>query len=49
MLLFPLVKKLFTADELDAMGSEMLDKFTELMSSEPRRTIPSETAEAAPL
>lgn len=47
--LFPKVKKLMSADELAALGSEMARRFEELLATEPRREVPGETAAAAPL
>ncbi len=47
--LFPKVKKLLDATELEALGSEMLAMFERLMEGSPRASVPSETAEAAPL
>jgi len=47
--LFPQVKKMFSADELAALGNEMLAIFEDLMDEEPRRNVPAETAEAAEL
>ncbi len=47
--LFPIVRKMMNADELAALGNEMLVMFETLMASEPRRNIPAETAEAAQL
>jgi hemerythrin superfamily protein len=47
--LFPKVKKLLSADELSALGGEMLALFEELLDREPRRNVPAETIEAAPV
>ncbi len=47
--LFPKVKKLFIAEELEAMGTEMERMYDELMAGEPRERVPDETDEAAPL
>ena len=47
--LFPQVKKMFSEDELAALGNEMLAMFEDLMDQEPRRNVPAETAEAAEL
>ena len=47
--LFPQVKKMFSEDELAALGNEMLSMFEDLMDQEPRRNVPAETAEAAEL
>jgi hemerythrin superfamily protein len=48
--LFPKVKKLLSADELDALEQQMVAEQEELIEAgEPRAAIPSETGEAAPL
>lgn len=48
--LFPLVRRLFDEDELAALGNEMLAMSEGLIEKgEPRRSVPSETREAAPL
>jgi len=48
--LFPQVCELFDEDQLAALGNEMLAMFEQLLESgEPRRTVPSETREAAAL
>lgn len=47
--LFPHVKKLLSADELAALGGEMLALFEELLEHAPRKDVPGETAEAAPI
>ena len=48
--LFPKVKKLLSADELDALEQQMVAEQEELIEAgEPRASIPSETGEAAPL
>jgi len=48
--LFPKVKKLLSADELDALEQEMVAEQQELEEAgEPRSAIPGETGEAAPL
>jgi hemerythrin superfamily protein len=48
--LFPLVKRLFDADDLAALGNEMLAMFERLIEKgAPRQTVPAETREAAPL
>jgi hemerythrin superfamily protein len=46
--LFPKVRKLLSADELDALGGELLALFVDLLDSEPRTQVPLETAAAAP-
>ncbi|HWU88526.1 MAG TPA: hemerythrin domain-containing protein [Kofleriaceae bacterium] len=48
-LLFPKVRELFDEDELAALGNELLAKYEELVTQEPRRHVPDETREAAPL
>lgn len=48
--LFPLVRKLLDKDELAALGNEMLAMSERLIETgEPRRNVPAETREAAPL
>src|SRR5687768_13664832 len=47
--LFPKVRKAFSAAELEALGSEMLALFEELMEQGPRKNVPAETGEAAPI
>jgi hemerythrin superfamily protein len=47
--LFPKVKQLLVAEELEALGSEMLAMFEGLMEGAPRESVPSETGAAAPL
>ncbi len=47
--LFPKVRKLLSADELAALGGEMLAMFEALMQQEPRHRIPAETDRAAPV
>jgi hypothetical protein len=47
--LFPKVRRLLSADELAALGNELMAKFEELIEREPRMTVPSQTVEAAPL
>jgi hypothetical protein len=44
--LFPKVKKLLGADQLEALGAEMELQFDELLEDAPRRSVPAETAEA---
>lgn len=49
-LLFPHVRELFDDDELAAIGNEMLALHERLLErGEPRRSVPSEIAAAAPL
>jgi hemerythrin superfamily protein len=47
--LFPLVEKLMDDDELERLGAEMEGLFEQLLSEEPRRNVPEETGEAAPI
>ncbi|MBA3540287.1 MAG: hemerythrin domain-containing protein [Deltaproteobacteria bacterium] len=47
--LFPKVRKLLDAEELEALGSEMLSAFEELMGTQPRASVPRETEAAASL
>jgi hemerythrin superfamily protein len=47
--LFPKVRKLLAAEDLAALGGEMLSSFEELLRSDPRMQVPSETAVAATL
>jgi hemerythrin superfamily protein len=47
--LFPLVKKACDPNELEEMGEKMEALFAELSEQDPRRQVPSETGEAAPL
>ena len=47
--LFPKVKKLLSAEDLEGLGGEMVALFEELLEGEPRTAVPGETAEAAPL
>jgi hypothetical protein len=47
--LFPKVRKIFSAQELEALGGEMVALFEELLTQEPRKNVPGETDQAAPL
>ena len=47
--LFPKVRKLMSADELEGLGAEMEQLFEQLLTEEPRLNVPGETAEAAPI
>jgi hemerythrin superfamily protein len=47
--LFPKVRRLMNADELAALGNEMLAMFETLIEQSPRNQVPAETAEPAPL
>ena len=45
--LFPIVRRMLSADELAALGNELMAMFESLLERAPRRQVPSETAEAA--
>lgn len=47
--LFPKVRRMMSRDELAALGNEMLALFETLIEREPRKQVPMETDEAAPL
>jgi hemerythrin superfamily protein len=47
--LFPIVRKTMDEDELAALGNDVLAMFETLMEQEPRRLVPKETDQAAPL
>jgi hypothetical protein len=47
--LFPKVRKNFTRAELETLGNEMEAMFDELIEGEPRKQVPEEIAEPAPL
>jgi hemerythrin superfamily protein len=47
--LFPKVKKQMSRTELLALGEEMQSMYDELIETEPRQNVPTETAHAAPL
>jgi hypothetical protein len=47
--LFPKLRRELDADVLAALGNECLAMFEQLIVREPRRNVPAETAEAAPL
>jgi hemerythrin superfamily protein len=47
--LFPILRGLLTSDERAAIGNDYLVAFDELMQSHPYKSVPGETAEAAPL
>ncbi len=47
--LFPLVKKLLNADQLAAIGNEVLVMYEDLIASSPSKNVPNETTAAAPL
>lgn len=48
-LLFPKVRRMLSADELAALGNELLAMFESLIEQQPRAHVPEETREAAPL
>lgn len=45
--IFPKVKKTMSRGELTALGEEMEEMFEQLISTEPRQNVPTETARAA--
>ena len=45
--LFPKVRAMFTAEELEALGAEMLALFQSLMAKEPRKNVPAQTRKPA--
>jgi len=47
--LFPQLRKQLSAETLAGIGNECLAMFEELINTNPRRKVPSETKEAAPL
>lgn len=47
--LFPKIRASLDADQLAALGNEVLALFEQLMPKHPAQNVPSETAEAAPL
>jgi hemerythrin superfamily protein len=47
--LFPRVRKLFSAAELEGLGNDMVAMFETLLEGEPRESVPGETGEPAPL
>jgi hypothetical protein len=47
--LFPMLRRLLSADERAALGNEVLAMFESLIEQSPRFHIPEETGEAAPL
>ena len=46
---FPLVRKLMSKDELQALSGEMTRMFLEILEEEPRFSVKNETQAAAPL
>jgi hemerythrin superfamily protein len=47
--LFPQVRKMLAAEQLDALGGEMMSLYVSLLASSPRLDVASETDAAAPL
>lgn len=47
--LFPMLRKQLDRDERAGLGNEVLAMFEQLLQQEPRRAVPGETAEPAPL
>ena len=47
--MFPMVRKLMDADQLAALGNQVLAMFEELMQKHPSQNVPNETAHAARL
>jgi hemerythrin superfamily protein len=47
--LFPMLRKAMNEDDLAGLGNEVLAMFETLMEQEPRRNVPQETEQAAPL
>jgi hemerythrin superfamily protein len=47
--LFPKVRKLMSAEELEALGAELEALFEQILSEEPRMNVPEETEHAAPI
>jgi hemerythrin superfamily protein len=47
--LFPMVRKQMSADELAALGNQVLAMFEEMLPKHPSQNVPSETAHAARL
>ena len=47
--LFPIVRQLMSADELAALGNEVLTMFEQLATQHPAMNVPGETEQAAPL
>lgn len=45
--IFPLVKKMLSRGELTSLGEEMEEMFDQLISTEPRQNVPTETTRAA--
>lgn len=47
--LFPMLRKMLSAEERAGLGNDCLAFFEQLLEREPRMNVPAETAEAAPL
>jgi hemerythrin superfamily protein len=47
--LFPKVRTLLNAEERAALGNQLVEMFEELIGQNPMRSVPDETAKAAPL
>ena len=47
--LFPKVRKIFSAEELQGLGNDMVAMFETLLEGEPRQNVPGETDAPAPL
>lgn len=47
--MFPILRRIMSAEDRAALGNEVLAMFESLMEHEPRGNVPAETAEAAPL
>jgi hemerythrin superfamily protein len=47
--LFPKVKKLLDADELESLGNQMMAMFEDLLEQQPRSNVPAETGAPAPI
>jgi hemerythrin superfamily protein len=47
--LFPEVRKLLSKEELEGLGGEMSSLFEQEMANSPRKNVPSETDQAAPI
>ncbi len=47
--LFPVLRKLFSNDELAGLGNDLLAMFEELIDAQPRNEVPMQTREPAPL
>jgi hemerythrin superfamily protein len=47
--LFPILRRSMDEDQLAGLGNELLAMFEELLKTSPRKLVPSQTREAAPL